>query len=296
VLLADRVARVIDTHRGAVVSSFALDGDLEDAQLSADGNIVLLTARVTTSPSHVPVALQLRSATTGSVIRALSFTGDLTLSPTGDRLALTSDTGVEVVDTASGKTLAHVGFDRMPGHVTFDRDGKRLIGYGAMTHPRIVDATTGRMLTELGKPSSELECVSFDASGDHVVTWGDDRAAELWNARTGELLATIDGVAFCAIAISPDGLRVATAIDDGTIEIFDVTTLRHIDTLPVQQTGIDHLAWNSDSTRLVARASDTGITTIWDVHLETRSPQTISALVARTTGWQFAGGRLAPMR
>jgi WD40 repeat protein len=278
-----RQATVLDLQTMRTISTFKVERPF--VQLSADGRIVLEHA------SSDPMPLRIRDATTGAILHDLSIPdeGELKLSPTGDRIAIPSRDSLRLLDTATGKIVATVPFDRTPLHVVFDPRGRRVFGYGSRARPRVVDARTGLVIAELPLPTSALEVARFDATGDRILTWGNDRVAQLWNANTGELLASVDRVAWGGIALSDDALRIATASDDGAIQIWDAATHRLIGTLPADHDGIGYLAWTAGDTRLISRGRTH--TTVWDVHLETRTPADLARL---PTGWKLAGSLLVP--
>ena len=65
-----------------------------------------------------------------------------------------------------------------------------------------------------------------------------------------------------ALEFSPDGMKFATAGDDGTIRLWDASTLRPIQTLKADQDPIYALAFWTDGS-LLASASATGTVRVW---------------------------------
>ena len=111
----------------------------------------------------------------------------------------------------------------------------------------------------------------FDPKGERVVTVSDDKAARIWDARTGAAIGrplqhrkTIRAVLFDA-----NGERVATASEDGTARIWDARSAEPIGK-PLQHEakgesfeGVNTVMFDSKSERVVT-ASDDGTARIWD--------------------------------
>ena len=66
--------------------------------------------------------------------------------------------------------------------------------------------------------------VAFSPDGKRVLTGSYDKTARLWDAATGEAVATLEGHtgAVDAVAFSPDGKRVLTGSDDKTARLWHV--------------------------------------------------------------------------
>ena len=158
-------------------------------------------------------------------------------SPNGAQLALvTSDkdqTAIKVFDTATRRelsTLATAG-PNVQGMV-FSRDGKRLaLTYGAAegltamgsnrdvakanrAEPVVTihDLATGRRAATL-KDDAPIVGVAFDTTGRLVATLGEDGNEDLWDAQTGERVATLVNLtelgSFGAtewLVVTPEGL------------------------------------------------------------------------------------------
>jgi WD40 repeat protein len=75
-------------------------------------------------------------------------------------------------------------------------------------------------------------------------------------------------------AWSPDGTRLLTTSDDGTVRIWDAATGQPQLTLTDHTDGVSGGAWSPDGTRLLTTSYD-GTVRIWD------------AATGRLIGWQF---------
>ena len=70
----------------------------------------------------------------------------------------------------------------------------------------------------------------FSPDGQRIVTASGDKTARVWNASSGQLLATLQGHtnAVQSAVFSPDGQRIVTASEDKTARVFRLVTLSEI--------------------------------------------------------------------
>ena len=60
-------------------------------------------------------------------------------------------------------------------------------------------------------PAGEPSAVAWSPDGSRIVSGGEDRTAQVWEAMTGKTLLTYDNtVAPAGLAWSPDGKRIAS--------------------------------------------------------------------------------------
>jgi WD40 repeat protein len=174
-------------------------------------------------------------------------------------------------------------------HARFDPSGSRVVVYGEGA-ANVIDADTGATLATLG--GSVIDDARFDRDGHRLATWARDHAAKLWNLETSSALVAVEGVPWRAFAVTDDGARFATGSDDGAIAIWDSATSRLLQVLHGER-GLAGLAWSADGTRLLAKALGDRAT-IWDVHLEQRSPAEIAKLAEQASAWRLVDGQLVP--
>jgi WD40 repeat protein len=104
-------------------------------------------------------------------------------------------------------------------------DGRRLAtGFGKIL--RLWNLETGQCERELPGHSESIYCILFSPDGKRVLTTAMDQTLRIWDAASGRSLASWklrgDGH---AIAISPDGKRVALRVSQGVGSGMDVPTV-----------------------------------------------------------------------
>ncbi|MEP6740051.1 MAG: WD40 repeat domain-containing protein [Caldimonas sp.] len=170
----------------------------------------------------------------------------LAASADGKRVALGFDDGmVQVIDGASGKSLLGpvklvpgmaVAGQRIDGvsALAFSPDGARIAIAGADVSVRIVDAASGKVLTEFvygglsgGGTHTRVDHLAFTADGTKLVSAAQDRNLSLHDAATSRLLGAPVRVAagVSALAIGADGKTVFTGDNDGRLQRWELKAL-----------------------------------------------------------------------
>ena len=105
---------------------------------------------------------------------------------------------------------------------------------------RVWNAASGQLLATLQGHTSylgsalfspdEVGSAVFSPDGQHIVTASWDGRARVWNASSGQLLATLQGhTGYVASAVfSPDGQRIVIASGDNTARVLRVVTVSEI--------------------------------------------------------------------
>jgi WD40 repeat protein len=122
-----------------------------------------------------------------------------------------------------------------------------------------------RTCTVLKGHASAVTAATFSPDGTRVVTASYDRTARLWDATTGEQIATLKGHAAGVMdaSFSPDGARIVTASRDKTTRIWDATTGESIATLKGHTDWVLGATFSPDG-RQVVTASWDETERIWD--------------------------------
>jgi TIR domain/WD domain, G-beta repeat len=107
--------------------------------------------------------------------------------------------------------------------------------------------------------------VAFSQDGARVLTGSSDYTARLWDASTGNALASLAGHTgpIGAVAFSPDGKRVLTGSNDKTARLWDAATGKSVATLAEHTKEVTGVAFSQDGTRILTGSQDS-TARLWD--------------------------------
>jgi WD40 repeat protein/serine/threonine protein kinase len=162
-------------------------------------------------------------------------------------------------------------------HVAFSPDGKRLAAAAVSRDWEAVvnvwETATGReALDEIRELRSVPFFVTFDPSGRYLIREGPEHVVQVRDAQTGKEVGVIGrhSMQIWAMTFSPDGHHLATASNDGTVQVWAwdpshlVTERQPQFTLDVHADGYgDRVAFSRDSQRL-ATGGELHTVNIWD--------------------------------
>ncbi len=195
---------------------------------------------------------------------------DIAFSGDGRRLAAASQAGERVWDVTTGTACGEVG--RGPANpcdytlsVALDTSGARLAG--GMEHGGlyVVDAVSGALELSLGGAVSALD---FDASGGRALLGFRDGATALFDAATGERIASLDRRAGLVSSVAFDPTGSAAIIASGTRAhaiALDTASIRSVDV--GRRIRSTHVAFDG----IVVAASEDGQVSGWDLARGERS-------------------------
>ncbi|MCC6235734.1 MAG: hypothetical protein IT580_24065, partial [Verrucomicrobiales bacterium] len=214
-------------------------------------------------PSH-DVSI-LRTLVTPSLPPADSPSPTLAVAvdPSGTRVVRARAGQVEMRGAAAGAPVLWTTPLPGKGHaVHFSGDGARVVVatgiVGLSGVALILDATQGRVLTEVGGHADVLYDAEFSPDGTLLATAGYDRVIRIWRVADGGLVRSIDvhkGAIF-DLAWHPDGKVLASASADETVKLWRVSDGLRLDTLNQPQGEIYTVRFTLDGDAIVAAGAD----------------------------------------
>jgi WD40 repeat protein len=200
----------------------------------------------------------LRYSPDGSVIASAS--GDTAVSGHGEQ-------AVRIWDAATGALRATLAEEAYA--VAFSADGARIAILG-LRRASVWDIAAARRIAVLVDDRDAASDhwwpagISFSPDGSLVATAQAD-TVRVWDAVTGAQRASLGGYLpeLLAVAVSPDGTRIATAGSDGTARIWDAVTGTQRATLSGHHGEVTAIAFSSDGAAVVTAGHDDTART-WD--------------------------------
>lgn len=221
------------------------------------------------SPEEVPAGLHLRHFLDGHDAQVT----DVSWSPNGQFLATASyDQTIRLWEPDSGslvKTLA--GHDDWVSRISWEAGGSRFVTGSGDRTIRIWRAGKGKLEETFQAFGGEI----FEPAAVFGVAWSPDGLTiaagesrglvELWDARSGQLLRTLEDHArdVNTVAWSPDGQLLASGSDDGTIRLWDARSGVVQNVLRGHSEFVHCLVWQHNGDYLASSAWDNTIR-IWD--------------------------------
>lgn len=206
---------------------------------------------------------------------------DLSVSPSGRRVAAASQESLYVWDTADGAVVASPVVGAVPAmevrRATMLDDDTVLISSGFKTVD-VWSLREGRALRSVSITAGGCYDYPVSAVGLRAAIPQSDGAWALWDLATAERIADVQGVAPWGIeraALSLDGARLATS-HRTELALWDVATGRKIAARPNEPGVTPMVQFSPDGRRVVA--STVHKLVIWDVDTDTRTDLPIQGL------------------
>ena len=154
--------------------------------------------------------------------------GGISYSPDGDRLAISDDRVVRIMDAASGaEVLSLAPADSTTMDAKFSPDGTHLAVASINGTIRIYAGDTGILTLEFLATPAGIQRIAYSPDGKRIASANQD-GANVWDVTTGKKLLTYNGhgagIRSSGIAFSPDGKWIATSGNDATIKVWDSET------------------------------------------------------------------------
>lgn len=189
----------------------------------------------------------------------------LAISPDGSR-AFTSgnDATVRLWNLETGKEVRRFkGHTKSVWSVMYSADGTQLLTGSHDNTVRLWNVITGKEVRRFDcEGDIWTACLSPD--GEQVLSGEKNaKAAQLWNAETGEQHQTLPGNTVAA-AFSPDGSLVLTGGWDGPLSLWDARTGKGLRKLEGHRVGVRTVAFSPDGKRAVTAGYDLTVR-LWDI-------------------------------
>ncbi len=286
------------------IAQLALTADGKTAVTVCDGGAVFLWDAATGQPrgrvkamAAVPYCLAVspdgRTVATGVVgtnaialgdvrgerpVRTLrgpqGWANDLAFSPDGSTLAAVAGPEIALWDVRSAKVVRRLPADAAPSPLAFTPGGKGVFSPADGGTVALWDVATGRRVRTFGVPwrgdfIPSVFGLALSPNGKMLAVTraklGETFGVELWEVATARRIGVLarDRQIWGA-AFSPDGRRLVSCGDDGTLRLWDLPTGQELQTFRGHRGRVKQASFTPDGRRVVSRGAD-GTGLVWDV-------------------------------
>jgi WD40 repeat protein/Flp pilus assembly protein TadD len=295
----DGTARVCDTSTGEpLYASLAGPVDIRGVAFSPDGQRI---ATASWDPN-----VKVWDATTGTEV--LSYTGhsravlSVAFAPDGQHLASSDFEGsVKVWSARTRKdVLTFRGHEGAVNSVAFSPDGGRLASGANDGTVKVWDTMAEPEPHTLPRMPGLIHGLVLRPDGQPLASAGEQRLSNgatgiwVWDAASGPGTRLLPGPAGrFNVAFSPDGRRLASTDDDGTVKVWEVPTAKLVRTLHGHDAAVTAVAFAPEGRRLASAGAD-GAVKVWDADAD-REPLHLDGHRGAVTAVAFdpEGRRLA---
>lgn len=196
-------------------------------------------------------------------LRSQGHTGQaLAVASSSDGKLLASagqDGTVRIWDMATGKQRHVITRPGKAVAVAFAPDGKSLAAYWRDGPIVVLDPTTATELWSVPNPGELLQ-VAFSQDSKQIAAGASNGAVYVWNARSADLVRTLNAGAGPAWAVefSPDGKLLATGSEAGTTGLWDVASGWQVGKLPNHNGAIKWIGFHPDGRSVAITVAERG--------------------------------------
>jgi WD40 repeat protein len=201
------------------------------------------------------------------------------------------DCTLKLWEVGSGRLIrTFEGHESRVYSVAFSPDGKYVVSGSGDKTLKLWEAGSGRLVLFI-KHKHSVNSVAFSPDGKYIVSgsdndWEDEeKNLKLWEAGSGRLVCTYTYKEFVgyvdvdenidfrleeqslksifSVAFSPDGKRIISGGEDGTLKLWEAGNLQHILTFKEHEDYVQSVAFNPDGKYIVSGSHD-GTLKLWE--------------------------------
>lgn len=235
--------RIWDGTTGGTLAEISNGKEVTCTALSRDGKVVAVANRMSDGFGYSVTLYAVDDKHRLDEFQAGGYVTRLTFSPDGTRLLLITTKGAEMWEINSKRRMFGMRTTTAMRGGVFNSDGKLVLVWGATSKVLVMDATTGRIVSDLQGHVDAVQSASFSPDSKYVVTASgyessfgpfiDIRQREervpnggnevrVWDVSSGSTVYEFKGYnrRMSAAAFRPDGKSIQTCAEDGAVLVY----------------------------------------------------------------------------